>query len=74
MDTSGAHAIDTLDDLRRHLQWAIELEHCTLPPYLCALYSIKDETNRWNISLASLVREVASNRLTQESRNQRKTG
>jgi len=32
--------IATLDSLREHLQWAIELEHFTLPPYLCALYSI----------------------------------
>jgi hypothetical protein len=35
--TSGAHAIDTLDDLRRHLQRAVELEHATIPSYLCAL-------------------------------------
>ena len=32
--------IATLDSLREHLQWAIELEHFTLPPYLCALYSL----------------------------------
>jgi hypothetical protein len=32
--------IATLESLREHLQWAIELEHFTLPPYLCALYSI----------------------------------
>lgn len=38
--------ITTLDELHTHLQWAIELEHCTLPPYLCALYSIKPGTNR----------------------------
>jgi CDGSH-type Zn-finger protein len=38
--------IRTLDGLRRHLQWAIELEHATLPPYLCALYSIKQGSNR----------------------------
>ena len=38
--------VTTLDDLREHLQWAIELEHATLPPYLCALYSIKPGTNR----------------------------
>ena len=38
--------ITTLDDLRVHLQWAIELEHSTLPPYLCALYSIKPGHNR----------------------------
>ena len=37
--------IATLDDLREHLQWALELEHATLPPYLCALYSIKPGTN-----------------------------
>lgn len=37
--------ITTLDDLREHLQWAIELEHATLPPYLCALYSLDPRTN-----------------------------
>ena len=38
-------AIKTLDSLRTHLQWAIELEHATLAPYLSALYSIKQGTN-----------------------------
>ena len=38
-------AIETVEDLREHLQWAIELEHSTLPPYLTALYSIKDGHN-----------------------------
>ncbi|GAA3076796.1 ferritin-like domain-containing protein [Streptosporangium carneum] len=37
--------IDTLESLREHLQWAIELEHATLPPYLCALYSLDPERN-----------------------------
>ncbi|MFI7455403.1 ferritin-like protein [Nonomuraea sp. NPDC049714] len=37
--------IDTLDGLREHLQWAIELEHATLPPYLTALYSLDPERN-----------------------------
>ena len=32
--------IGTLESLRERLQWAIELEHFTLPPYLCALYSL----------------------------------
>ncbi len=36
----------TIDRLRKHLQWALELEHSTLPPYLCALYSIKPGHNR----------------------------
>lgn len=33
------------DDLREHLQWALELEHATLPPYLCALYSLDPARN-----------------------------
>ncbi|MFI0454189.1 ferritin-like domain-containing protein [Actinomadura sp. 6N118] len=37
--------IATLDDLQEHLQWAIELEHATLPPYLCALYSLDPQRN-----------------------------
>ncbi|MEU4572575.1 ferritin-like domain-containing protein [Nonomuraea sp. NPDC023979] len=37
--------IRTLESLREHLQWAIELEHATLPPYLCALYSLDPEKN-----------------------------
>lgn len=44
MDT-GLPAIDSLADLRRHLQWAIELEHATIPPYLCALYSLDPGRN-----------------------------
>src|SRR5262245_18731904 len=37
--------IDSLESLRQHLQTAIELEHSTLPPYLCALYSIVEGSN-----------------------------
>jgi hypothetical protein len=37
--------IRSITGLRAHLQTAIELEHSTIPPYLCALYSIKDGTN-----------------------------
>lgn len=44
MDTA-LPAIDSLADLRRHLQWAIELEHATIPPYLCALYSLEPGRN-----------------------------
>ncbi|UGT44118.1 ferritin-like protein [Nocardia yamanashiensis] len=40
-----ADPIETLEDLRRHLQWAIELEHATIPPYLCALYSLDPAAN-----------------------------
>ena len=35
-----------VDDLRDGLQQALELELTTIPPYLCALWSIKDGTSR----------------------------
>lgn len=38
--------IDTVDDLKRALQQAIELEHSTIPTYLTSLFSIKDGHNR----------------------------
>lgn len=41
--------IQNIDDLKSALQTAIELEHSTIPPYLCALYSIKDGTNAKSI-------------------------
>lgn len=37
--------METVEELRRHLQWAVELEHSTIPPYLCALYSVDGERN-----------------------------
>ncbi|NGO13998.1 hypothetical protein G5C60_42020 [Streptomyces sp. HC44] len=39
-DEAGLRTLHTLESLREHLQRAIELEHATLPPYLCALYSL----------------------------------
>src|SRR5437868_14819741 len=38
--------ITTIQSLRDHLQWAIEVEHCTIPPYLSALYSIQANHNQ----------------------------
>src|SRR5688572_11067637 len=38
--------IATIEDLRTRLQWAIEIEHSIIPPYLCALYSIRPGHNR----------------------------
>jgi hypothetical protein len=35
----------TLDDLREHLQAAVELELLVIPPYLCALYSLHPGSN-----------------------------
>lgn len=47
--------ITTVENLRRHLQWALELEHSTIPPYLCALYSIP---NGANAGPSALIRSV----------------
>ena len=38
--------IKTVESLHEHLQWALELEHATIPPYLCGLYSLKDGANQ----------------------------
>ncbi|MFF3468886.1 ferritin-like protein [Streptomyces sp. NPDC002619] len=57
-DNSGAAStagITTLEGLREHLQWAIELEHATLPPYLTALYSLDPERNAEVAQLISSV-------------------
>ncbi|MEU8809090.1 ferritin-like protein [Streptomyces violaceoruber] len=53
LDPASATGIATLDDLRRHLQWAIEVEHSTLPPYLTALYSLDPERNADAVQLIS---------------------
>jgi hypothetical protein len=37
--------ITTLESLKEHLQWALMLEHSTIPPYLCALYSLAPGSN-----------------------------
>ena len=47
--------IESVEDLRIALQLAIELEHSTIPPYLCALYSIKPGENQ---EVASIIRSI----------------
>ena len=47
--------LDSAEDLAQALQLAIELEHSTIPPYLCALYSIKLGTN---VEVSELIRSV----------------
>jgi hypothetical protein len=37
--------IVTLEQLHIQLQWALQLEHATIPPYMCALYSLDAERN-----------------------------
>lgn len=45
------------DNLMSALQTAIELEHATVPPYLCALYSIKPGTNTF---ISDTIRSVVT--------------
>lgn len=48
--------IHDVESLHQHLQIALELELSTLPPYLCALYSIPEGKN---LEAAGLIRSVA---------------
>lgn len=48
--------IDNVDDLREHLQLAIEIEMTTVAPYLYAMYSIVDEAS----TATKLIRSVAA--------------
>ena len=47
--------ITAREDLGRHLQWALCVELATIPPYLCALYSVTDVAS----AAYRLVRSVA---------------
>ena len=47
--------ISSVESLREHLQWAIELEHSTIPPYLYALYSIEPGHNPEAVEVISSV-------------------
>jgi len=53
--TAAVGGISSLESLRIHLQRAIELEHSTIPPYLCALYSIREGHNAEAIEVLSSV-------------------
>lgn len=44
-----------LKELKDMLQTALELEHSTIPPYLCALYSIKPGTNLMPVEIIKSV-------------------
>ena len=47
--------IATLESLQEHFQWAIELEHFTIPPYLCALYSLDPDRNAEAVEVVASV-------------------
>ncbi len=46
MSKSPPTKIKSLEDLKDFLQTALRVEQATIPPYLCALYSIPDGLNR----------------------------
>lgn len=50
--------IETIADLQYHLQVALQLEHATIPPYLTALYSIKQNAERSNQGSFDVIRAV----------------
>lgn len=49
--------ITDVEDLRRHLQWAVEVEHCTIPPYEYAMWSVVDPDSAAATSIKYVVRE-----------------
>lgn len=52
----GTPVFQNIKELREALQFAVSLEHFTIPPYLCALYSIKEGSNA---EAARIIRTVA---------------
>ncbi len=56
---AGRPEIDTLEKLHYWLQQAIKVEHFTIPPYLCAMYSLKDGASGPNAEAYNLIRSVA---------------
>ena len=72
--------IADVEDLRRHLQWAVEVEHATIPPYEYAMWSIVDRESAAATSIKYVVREemlhaaLAANLLTAVGGRPRFTG
>jgi hypothetical protein len=72
--------IADVEELRRHLQWAVEIEHCTIPPYEYAMWSVVDPDSEAAISIKYVVREemlhiaLAANLLTAVGGRPRFTG
>ena len=48
--------ITTLEDLRMSLELAVKVEHTTIPPYLCAMYTLHPGTN---LGAHDIIRSVA---------------
>jgi rubrerythrin len=80
MTNPVAWSITDVADLRRHLQWAVEIEHSTIPPYEYALWSVVDAESPAATSIKYVVREemlhtaLAANLLTAVGGTPRFTG
>jgi hypothetical protein len=72
--------IADIEGLRRHLQWAVEVEHSTIPPYEYAMWSVVDRESPAATSIKYVVREemlhaaLAANLLTAVGGRPRFTG
>lgn len=53
--TKHSAGINNLDDLREHLEDAVQLELGVIPPYLCALYTLQPNTNE---EVGQIIRSV----------------
>jgi hypothetical protein len=75
-----AEPIADVLDLRRHLQWAVEVEHSTIPPYEFAMFSVVDQDSAAATSIRYVAREemlhaaLAANILTAVGGSPRFTG
>ncbi len=49
--------IETVEDLRDHIELAIQVELSTIPPYLFAMYSIEDQASEAALLIKSIVAE-----------------
>ena len=49
--------IDTVEDLRSHIELAIKVELSTIPPYLFAMWSIEDQVSEAALLIKSIVAE-----------------
>jgi Ferritin-like len=49
--------ISDIEGLRTHLQWAITVEHATIPPYQCAMFSVVDQESTAFLTFKYVVRE-----------------
>src|SRR5580692_6531726 len=56
MNISPSTPIQNVDQLKKYLQVALQLEHATIPPYLTAAYSARIEANK---SSTDVIKAVA---------------